>query len=331
VPRLSEDELIATIFAPLAGPGGLRLEDDAALLKVAAGDELVLTKDMLVAGVHFFADDPPDAIARKALRVNLSDLAAKGAEPRGFLLGLGLPGDWQEDWLKAFAAGLGADAGTFAIPLLGGDTVRTPGPLTLSITAMGTVPEGKMIPRGGAKAGDHLFVTGTIGDAALGLKLRQNAESNRPWIGGLDETQAAYLRDRYLLPQPRVGLRQALRAYAHAAMDISDGFAGDLAKMLRLSGLTIEIGAGQVPLSEATRAALAAEPRLLAPILTGGDDYEILCAVPPEEKAGLAASAAAAGIKVQEIGICALGREPVRIRDGKGELLSFEAGSYQHF
>jgi thiamine-monophosphate kinase len=331
LPRLSEDELIATIFAPLAGPGGLRLEDDAALLKVAVGEELVLTKDMLVAGVHFFADDPPDAIARKALRVNLSDLAAKAAEPRGFLLGLGLPGDWQEDWLKAFAAGLGEDCKSFAISLLGGDTVRTPGPLTLSITAIGAVPEGKMIPRGGAKAGDHLFVTGTIGDAALGLKLRRNAEGDQAWIGSLDETQAAYLRDRYLLPQPRVGLRQALRAYAHAAMDISDGFAGDLAKMLRLAGLTIEIGAGQVPLSEAARAALAAEPQCLSTILTGGDDYEILCAIPPEEKAGFAASAAAAGIKVQEIGMCTPGREPVRIRDAKGELLSFEAGSYQHF
>ncbi len=181
MPRLSEDKLIASIFAPLAGPGGLRLEDDAALLQVAAGEELVLTTDMLVAGVHFFAEDPPDAIARKALRVNLSDLAAKAAEPRGFLLGLGLPADWREDWLKAFAAGLGADAAHFAISLLGGDTVRTPGPLTLSITAVGAVPVGKMIPRGGARAGDHLFVSGTIGDAALGLALRQGAEADGGW------------------------------------------------------------------------------------------------------------------------------------------------------
>ena len=260
LPRLSEDELIATIFAPLAGPGGLQLQDDAALLKIPASEELVLTKDMLVAGVHFFADDPPDAIARKALRVNLSDLAAKGAAPKGFLLGLGLPGDWQEDWLKAFAAGLADDAAHFAISLLGGDTVRTPGPLTLSITAFGSVPEGKMIPRGAAKAGDHLFVTGTIGDAALGLRLRQNAPVDQAWIGNLDASQSAYLRERYLLPRPRLALRAALRAHAHAAMDISDGFVGDLSKMLRLAGLTAEIDAGQVPLSEVARAVLAAAP-----------------------------------------------------------------------
>ncbi len=331
MPRLSEEELIATIFAPLAGPGGLRLEDDAALLKVAAGEELVLTKDMLVVGVHFFAGDSPDAIARKALRVNLSDLAAKGAEPRGFLLGLGLPGDWQEDWLKSFAAGLAEDAAHFAISLLGGDTVRTPGPLTLSITALGTVPEGKMIPRGGAKAGDHLFVTGTIGDAALGLKLRQNHEADRAWIGSLNAEARKNLCDRYLLPQPRLGLRQALRAYAHAAMDISDGFVGDLTKMLRLADLTAEIDTGQVPLSDAARAALACEPHLLSTILTGGDDYEILCAVPPEGAAAFRQMAEAAGLEVREIGICIPGPEPARIKDANGEWLSFAAGSYQHF
>ncbi len=331
MPRLSEDALIATIFAPLAGPGGLRLEDDAALLKVAAGEELVLTKDMLVAGVHFFADDPPEMIARKALRVNLSDLAAKGAEPRGFLLGLGLPGDWQEEWLESFAAALADDAAHFAISLLGGDTVLTPGPLTLSITALGAVPEGKMIPRGGAKAGDHLFVTGTIGDAALGLKLRQNQEADRAWIGGLPEAAQKILIDRYLRPQPRLGLRAALRIYAHAAMDISDGFVGDLTKMLRLAGLTAEIDAGQVPLSKAAGAALSADPALIGPILTGGDDYEILCAVPPEGAAGFRLSVEAAGLPVAEIGLCTPGTEPVRVRDAAGRLLSFEASSYQHF
>lgn len=331
VPRLSEDDLIATIFAPLAGPGGLRLQDDAALLKVAPGEELVLTKDMLVAGVHFFADDPPGGIARKALRVNLSDLAAKGAEPRGFLLGLGLPGDWQEEWLKAFAAGLAGDCKSFAIALLGGDTVRTPGPLTLSITAIGAVPEGKMVPRGAARDGDHLFVTGTIGDAALGLKLRLGAEADQAWIARLSDDQRAHLLDRYLLPRPRLGLRAALRYHARAAMDISDGFAGDLTKMLRLAGLTAEIDAGQVPLSDAARAALNLEPQLLSTILCGGDDYEILCAVPPEESKGFLQAAEAAGIEAREIGICTSGDQPVRIKGAHGEWLSFEAGSFQHF
>ncbi len=171
MPRLSEDELIARFFVPLAGPAGLGLADDAALLMPPAGHELVLTADMLMAGVHFFADDPAEAIAKKALRVNLSDLAAKGAEPVGFLLNLALPGDWSEAWLAAFAAGLGEDAKTYGCPLIGGDTVKSAGALTLSITAIGAVPQGAMVPRSGVAEGDLLYVTGTIGDAALGLRL----------------------------------------------------------------------------------------------------------------------------------------------------------------
>ncbi|MDB5650670.1 MAG: thiamine-monophosphate kinase, partial [Hyphomicrobiales bacterium] len=226
--RPSEDDLIARFFAPLAGPGGLALEDDAARLPAMPGFDLVLTCDALVAGVHFFPDDPPDAIAAKALRVNLSDLAAKGARPAGFLLALVLPRDFQESWLEAFAAGLGADIRDYACPLLGGDTVATPGPLMISITALGHVPEGRMVPRTGARAGDFLYVSGTIGDAALGLQVR---------LGKLaaNAAEAAYLRERYLRPQPRNALAAALVAHAHGAMDISDGFAGDLAKMMRVS------------------------------------------------------------------------------------------------
>ena len=170
--RPGEDDLIARYFAPLAGPAGLGLKDDVALLKPPAGRDLVVTTDALVAGVHFFADDPPDAIARKALRVNLSDLAAKGAEPIGFALNLALPDDWTAEWLAAFAAGLGDDAATYRCPLIGGDTVRTPGPLTLSITALGAVEPGRFAARGGVRPGDRIYVTGTIGDAALGLRLR---------------------------------------------------------------------------------------------------------------------------------------------------------------
>ena len=170
--RPGEDELIARYFAPLAGSAGLGLKDDVALLKPPAGRDLVVTTDALVAGVHFFADDPPDAIARKALRVNLSDLAAKGAEPIGFTLDLALPDDWTADWLAAFAAGLGDDAAAYRCPLIGGDTVRTPGPLTLAITAIGAVEPGRFASRGGVRPGDRLYVTGTIGDAALGLRLR---------------------------------------------------------------------------------------------------------------------------------------------------------------
>jgi thiamine-monophosphate kinase len=328
---LSEDELIAAYFAPLAGPGGLHLNDDAALLHLPPSEELVLTKDMLVAGVHFFEDDPPDAIARKALRVNLSDLAAKGAKPEGFLLGLAMPPDWREDWLRAFAKGLAEDAKHFAIHLLGGDTVGTPGPMTLSITALGSVPAGKMVRRTSAQAGDHIFVSGTIGDAALGLRLRQNAEADRAWIDGLNENDLSHLQTRYLLPRPRLGLREALLAHAHAAMDISDGFAGDLSKMLRLARLTVEVDVRKVPLSDAARAALADEPGLLEAILCGGDDYEILCAVPSEGREAFVKVVEAAGLTIQEVGICRPGPEPLQMTGFDGEKLSFEAGSFQHF
>jgi thiamine-monophosphate kinase len=331
LPRLSEDELIAAYFAPLAGPGGLHLSDDAALLSLPPGKELVLTKDMLVAGVHFFADDPPDAIARKALRVNLSDLAAKGAKPEGFLLGLALPPDWREDWLRAFAQGLAEDAKDFAIHLLGGDTVRTPGPLTLSVTAFGSVPVGRMVRRTSAKAGDRIFVSGTIGDAALGLKLRQDAEADRGWIGHLSASYRSHLETRYLLPQPRLALREALLAHAHAAMDISDGFAGDLSKMLRLAGLTAVIEARHVPFSEAAQAALSHAPQLLSTVLSGGDDYEILCAVPPEKTTAFIALAAASGVLVTDVAMCGLGEPPLEIRGLDGAPLSLEAGSFQHF
>ena len=173
--RPSEDDLIARYFAPLAGPGGLGLKDDAALIAGIPGLDLVVTVDAIVAGIHFLPDDPPGTIGAKALGVNLSDLAAKGADPAGFLLALALPADWTADWLAAFAEGLGLMAAAQGCPLLGGDTVATPGPLTISVTAFGHVPAGRMVRRTTARSGDLLCVTGTIGDAALGLDLLTGA------------------------------------------------------------------------------------------------------------------------------------------------------------
>jgi thiamine-monophosphate kinase len=331
MPRPSEDELIAAYFAPLAGPGGLMLRDDAAVLTPEPGHDIVATKDIVISGVHFFEDDPPGAIARKALRVNLSDLAAKAAKPLGFLLGLALPDDWTADWLAAFAEGLGADCAAYQCPLLGGDTVRTPGPLTLSVTAFGAVPSQKMILRGGVAAGDLLYVSGTIGDGALGLRLRLDAHRDRPWIAAADEEAAGYLSQRYLLPQPRLALREALLASAHAAMDISDGLVGDLTKMLRLTGVTAEIEAAKIPLSDAARDVLALEPDLLEPILTGGDDYEILCAVPPERGADFEALAAKAEIRASIIGMAKAGHAPPAFKDAEGRNLCFAQSSFRHF
>ena len=272
--RYSEDELIAKLFAPLAGAAALGLKDDAALLP-PQGAPLAITADMLVAGVHFFPDDPPALIAKKALRVNLSDLAAKAATPCGFLLSIALPPDWTNDWLAAFAEGLGEDARAFHAPLLGGDTTATPGPLTIAITAFGSAP--RFVSRAGARPGDGVYVSGAIGDAALGLRLRQD-----PTLGAaLSTVERDALLNRYLLPNPRLDLVETLRAGASAAMDVSDGLAGDLAKLTRASGVSAQVEVAHVPLSAAGQVLIAHRPALLETALTGGDDYEILFTAGP--------------------------------------------------
>lgn len=326
--RPGEFELIERYFVPLAGPGGLGLVDDAGLLRPGRGYEVVVTADALVAGVHFFPDDPPAAIGWKALAVNLSDLAAKGAKPEGFVLTLALPCDWTESWLAAFAAGLGKLAGEGACPLIGGDTVATSGPLTLSITAFGTVPAGRMVRRGGAKPGDVVLVSGTIGDGALGLKV--HGPDKPGWVAALTAQERAFLADRYLHPQPRHGLAKALQQHASAAMDISDGLIGDLAKLLKASGVGAEIDLDPVPLSSAARAALMADPALAQLAWTGGDDYEILCTAPEGEVFALVAAAAEAGIPLAEIGRITADPGIVRYR-GAGAGQSVAAGSYAHF
>lgn len=249
-----EERLIARYFRPLAKhPAALGLFDDAAALEPRAGCDIVLKTDGLISGVHFFPDDPADAVAKKALRVNLSDLAAKGAHPLGFLLALALPREIGPAWLEPFSRGLGEDSELFAFPLLGGDTDCTPGPLTISIAALGAVPHGKMVRRNGARAGDRVMVTGTIGDAALGVILRRDPTMADQW--GLSREHQDYLKSRYLLPRPRNALIEALRTYATAAMDVSDGLVGDLVKLCRASGVPADVDLGSVPLSDAARAA----------------------------------------------------------------------------
>jgi thiamine-monophosphate kinase len=326
---ISEDDLIARFFAPMAGQGGLGLRDDAALVAIGADEELVVTADALAAGVHFFADDPPDAIARKALRVNLSDLAAKGAKPAGFLLSLALPKDWRETWLQDFASALAEDARDFACPLLGGDTIRSPQALFLSITALGTVARGKMVRRDGARAGDRIYVSGTIGDAAAGLMLRKAEASD--WSKSLDRSERAFLLDRYLVPQPRLALAPILRAHASAAMDISDGLVGDLTKMLRVSDVSGTVDLARIPFSHAARAALKPDPSLCDRLLTGGDDYEILCAIPPHESERFEAAAKQAQIDIAAIGIIDAGNDPPCFRDRDGRKRDFARGSFSHF
>ncbi len=324
-PRIGEDDLIARYFAPLAGPAGLGLRDDAALVRPPPGEDLVVTADALVAGVHFFADDPPGGIARKALRVNLSDLAAKGARPLGFLLTLALPGKWREGWLEAFAGGLGADAALYTCPLIGGDTVATPGPLTLSVTALGSVPEGRMARRTGVRRGDRLYVTGTIGDAAIGLKIRQGRAA------GIPQADKAFLIERYLLPEPRLKLIGAMAAHASGGMDVSDGFVGDLAKMLDASGVSAEVPLSRLPLSQSARAAIAADPGLFEVAATGGDDYELLASAPPASAPAFEAAAAAAGVPLTFIGEAVESRRPPSFVGADGNPIVFARRSYSHF
>jgi thiamine-monophosphate kinase len=323
--RPGEDELIARFFAPLAGPDGLGLRDDASLLRLAPDEDLVLTTDALVAGVHFFSDDPPEAIGRKALRVNLSDLAAKGARPLGFLLALALPFEWSVDWLESFADGLGADASAYGCPLAGGDTVSTPGPLMLSVTAYGAVPSGRMVKRTGVRAGDRLYVTGTIGDAAIGLAIREGRGPDIP------KAEKEFLLDRYLLPEPRVALAKVILMRASACMDVSDGFVGDLTKMLSVSGVTARVPIYRLPLSSAARAAVAARPDLFAVAATGGDDYELLAAVAPDSASVFEAEAAATGVPVAYVGEAADGYGPPCFVGPDGAQVIFPRGSYSHF
>ncbi|MBM3515920.1 MAG: thiamine-phosphate kinase [Alphaproteobacteria bacterium] len=309
---MDEFGFIRDLMAPLArgAPGAYGLGDDAATIMPRPGYEIVVTTDALIAGVHFKPDDPPESIGRKALRVNLSDLAAKGADPAGFLLTLTLPHGTTDAWLRAFADGLATDVREFGVPLIGGDTTSTPGPLALSVTALGQVPQGQMIRRSGARPGDLLCVSGTIGDAALGLK------SNDP-----------ALVDRYRLPRPRLALGIALRGNASAALDVSDGLVADVGHICEQSavGATIEID--RLPLSPAARRALTENPRLMDAVLGGGDDYEIAFTLPDARRAFLEAPSEP---PITVIGTIMAGTR-VRVLDRAGIEYPVALPGYRHF
>src|SRR6266581_4085503 len=261
-----EEQLIGRYFRPLATtPGAFALGDDAAVLTPPPGCDLVLSTDGVIAGVHFLAEDPPDSIARKVLRMNLSDLAAKGATPVGFLLSIALPAETQDSWVA--------------------------------------------------------------GDAALGVLLHREASLAEKWR--LSAASRTHLRDRYLLPQPRNVLAEALRHNASAAMDVSDGLVGDLAKLCRASGVAAEIDIASVPLSDAARGALSADATLVERILTGGDDYEILATLSSANFSAFRAAAAEAGVAVTQIGQVTSGEGVLFRRDGK--VLSFARPAYTHF
>lgn len=318
---ISEFDLIAKYFAPLAGAGGLGLLDDAAIITPAMGKDLVISKDMLVAGVHFFEDDDPAQIASKALGVNLSDLAGKGASPIGYFLGLALNQNISDSWLERFSSGLKAAQTKHDFCLLGGDTVKTPGPLTISITIFGDVAGGQVIKRSGAKPGDIVYVTGTIGDAALGL-IERRKDDNDP--------RNAYLLNRYLEPEPRVALGRAMVGIVGGGMDVSDGLLADAGHMVKASHCSIQIDRHCIPLSSAAKERLAGDSNLWQTILAGGDDYELLVTCRPDRQQALMSVAAQSNTALTAIGVVIEG-ESLDVRDQNGVLLDYDKIGFRHF
>lgn len=327
---LGEFEVIEHYFAPLAKTqAAFALRDDAAVITPPEGEDLVITKDMLCAGIHFFDNDPPDLIARKALRVNLSDLIAKGAKPLGYLLGIGLDGTLDACWLEKFANGLACDQRDFGLTLWGGDTIKAGERVTISITMIGTVPSKSSVLRSGASEGDILYVTGTIGDSTLGLLLRLEEGLDHDAV--LSREARAHLKKRYLLPEPRLDIIEPLRSFASASMDISDGLAGDLDKLSRASDVSAYVEWKRIPISEAAQEVLRMRPNLQSRLFSGGDDYEVLMTIPDEKTAAFEEACAKINVPIKAIGTMKKGYTAPKFIGPRGNSLQFNELSFVHF
>lgn len=322
--KVGEFERIARFFAPLAGPGGLGLLDDAAIVECQTGRQLVVTADAIVAGVHYLPDDPPELVARKLLRVNLSDLAAMGAYPLHYVLTTALPQEIGAEWLGRFAEGLDQDQRRFGIDLLGGDSVGSAGPAVLSLTAIGEVAAGKAVRRSGAKPGDLLWVSGTIGDAYLGLRLLRGEYAD------LATEHRAYLVDRFQIPDPRTDLGPLLSGIAHAMIDVSDGLLADLGHICETSQVAAIVEMDLVPLSPATRIIAERDRDIRSRLATGGDDYELLFAAPAEAAERINALSSRLGVPISRIGHIEPGKG-VRLVDLSGRAIAVEQPGYRHF
>ena len=326
---LGEFGRIRQFFAPLAGPGGLGLRDDAALVECAKGQQIVLTVDAMVEGVHYLPDDPPDLVARKLLRVNLSDLAAKGARPLHYLLVTALPSRLDDQWVARFAAGLAEDQRHFGVDLLGGDSVATTGPAVLSLTALGEVALGAEVRRSGAREGDRVWVSGTIGDAFLGLGVLRGAYVD--FAPGDREALTA----RFQLPAPRTQLGLRLAGIAHAMCDVSDGLIADLGHICEASevGATVQLAA--VPLSAPARRLAQEEPELPVRLATAGDDYELLFTAPQSATGAIEQLAAELALPITPIGTIRGGTSErgaeVSLVAADGRPIPVAAAGYRHF
>ena len=321
-----EFDLIARFFEPLsrAAPGAFALGNDGALLTPPAGASVVVTKDLMVAGVHYPEGEEPAVLARRLLRVNLSDIAAMGATAHSYALGLALPADIGDGWVEAFAAGLAQDQDEFGVALIGGDTVATEGRAVLSLTAFGTVEGDACLPRAGARDGDDIYVSGTIGDATLGLRAVQGG------LTALPPEDRAALAERFRLPEPRLALGTALVGIATCAIDVSDGMVADLGHLCAESGVAARVRADAVPLSGPARRALNADEAAIADLLTGGDDYELLFCAPPSARGDIEALDRCLGLALSRIGAIEPG-QGVTVVGADGQPLALARAGYTHF
>ena len=325
-----EEAIIQSFLAPLAAgyPGAFGLRDDCAAITPTPGHDLVVKTDPVAAGVHFLPDDAPEDVAWKALAVNVSDLAAKGAVPRVYLMALSFPEAPARQWMRRFADGLAAAQAAFGMCLVGGDTDRRPGPLTVSITVLGEVPAGRMVRRATARLGDRIYVSGTLGASATGLALVRDPALAAAW--GLTPAEADEAIRRYRRPEPRLALSPAVLAHARAAMDLSDGLAKDLDRMARASGVGAEARLADLPVAAAACKAVAADHARWQSVVAAGDDYEILAAVDPAGSAAFEAAAAAAGVAVTCAGRFT-GEPGVRLLDADGRPLVPASTGWEHF
>ncbi len=317
-----EFSLIAEYFSACGAAGAdtlLGVGDDCALLAPPPGEVLAVTTDTLLAAVHFPLDSPARLIAQRALAVNLSDMAAMGATPRWFQLALTMP-NADQDWLAEFSAGLHAMACQFNCALVGGDTTR--GPLTISITLMGTVPSGQALKRSGAKPGDTIYATGSLGDGAAALAVLEGKLST-------NVEDASYLQERFWQPQARVDEGLAIRNFASAAIDISDGLLADLGHIAEASQVGAVLHVDKLPLSQALSRAADTESRLNW-ALSGGDDYELCFTVPADKLAQCQRLIDAGGLTATPIGQIIDG-QGVRCVDKQGVPFEITACGYQHF
>ena len=323
---LNEFELVKRHLEPLVldREAAASLKDDCAVFGISSGHEVAISVDTLIADIHFFKNDPPKQIAQKVLRVNLSDLASSGAEPKFYFLAMSLPSTIGMDWIEQFCLGLGADQTKFGISLLGGDTTSTPGPLSLTVTVIGEVPKGKAIRRGGAIEDEDVYLTGVIGDAALALSLIKTK--------GLDSVSKNFpvLLERYRLPQPRTVLAPDLRQIASACIDISDGLAADLEHICKTSGIAADIKISLLPISDAARVLIKEDKKKWETIISGGDDFELLFTAQPKFSSVIKRLSKEKNIQINCIGKTKKG-SGVRFFDSKGKLFAVKKRGWQHF